>query len=132
MNIGAQVQEIIKTVARHDRSPRMVRLLMKVRLLEERGGNQSPKLVQTLLGHHSAAFTMDVYSDLWPTALDGIGERIAVTLFSGDGSKVLANEGPDSSDSELHEAQAIDMNGGPCRDRTYDQEIKSLLLYQLS
>jgi len=26
----------------------------------------------------------------------------------------------------------IDMNGGPCRDRTYDQEIKSLLLYQLS
>src|SRR5580658_3070533 len=23
-------------------------------------------------------------------------------------------------------------NGGPCRDRTYDQEIKSLLLYQLS
>ena len=45
--------------------------------------NQSPKLVQMLLGHHSAAFTMDVYSDLWPMALDGIGERIAATLFSG-------------------------------------------------
>ena len=25
-----------------------------------------------------------------------------------------------------------DLIGGPCRDRTYDQEIKSLLLYQLS
>ena len=25
-----------------------------------------------------------------------------------------------------------ELNGGPCRDRTYDQEIKSLLLYQLS
>src|ERR1019366_3758448 len=24
------------------------------------------------------------------------------------------------------------VDGGPCRDRTYDQEIKSLLLYQLS
>src|SRR5207253_7473780 len=24
------------------------------------------------------------------------------------------------------------LSGGPCRDRTYDQEIKSLLLYQLS
>ncbi len=24
------------------------------------------------------------------------------------------------------------VSGGPCRDRTYDQEIKSLLLYQLS
>jgi hypothetical protein len=28
-------------------------------------------------------------------------------------------------------AQVIE-SGGPCRDRTYDQEIKSLLLYQLS
>lgn len=52
--------------------------------------NQSPKLVQTLQWHHSAAFTMDVYSDLWPTALEGIGERVAATLFSGDGSKVVA------------------------------------------
>ena len=25
-----------------------------------------------------------------------------------------------------------EVDGGPCRDRTYDQEIKSLLLYQLS
>jgi hypothetical protein len=46
--------------------------------------------VQTLLGHHCPAFTMDVYSDLWPTALDRIGEHIAATLFSGDGSKVAA------------------------------------------
>ena len=94
--------------------------------------NQSPKLVQTLLGHHSAAFTMDVYSDLWPTALDGIGERVAATLFCGDGSKVVAaapSEGPNSPPTE---AEVIDLNGGPCRDRTYDQEIKSLLLYQLS
>ena len=26
----------------------------------------------------------------------------------------------------------VELNGGPCRDRTYDQEIKSHLLYQLS
>jgi hypothetical protein len=26
----------------------------------------------------------------------------------------------------------FDLNGGPCRDRTYDQLIKSQLLYQLS
>jgi hypothetical protein len=25
-----------------------------------------------------------------------------------------------------------ELNGGPCRDRTYDQLIKSQLLYQLS
>jgi hypothetical protein len=32
-------------------------------------------------------------------------------------------------------AQVLDctgLNGGPCRDRTYDQLIKSQLLYQLS
>ena len=73
--------------------------------------NQSPKLVQTLLGHHSAAFTMGVYSDLWPTALDGIGERSAVTLFAGDRSNVVANEGSDSLDNERPDAQVIDING---------------------
>jgi len=26
----------------------------------------------------------------------------------------------------------IDLDGGPCRDRTYDRLIKSQLLYQLS
>jgi hypothetical protein len=56
---------------------------------------------------------MDVYSDLWPTALEGIGERIAATLISGDGGKVVAaipadapNDGP---------TEVIDLNGGPCR-----------------
>jgi Phage integrase family len=86
--------------------------------------NQSPKLVQTLLGHYSAAFTMDVYSDLWPTALEGIGERIAATLFSGDGSKVVAVAPADALDGEPTDSQVIDLNGGPCRDRTYDKEIK--------
>jgi integrase len=66
-------------------------LLNAARLLDSRlRAHHSPKLVQALLGHHSAAFTMDVYSDLWPTAPEGIGERIAVALFSGDGSRVVA------------------------------------------
>ena len=90
--------------------------------------NQSPKVVQTLLGHHSAAFTMDQYSDLWPQALEGVADTAAATLFSGDGSKVVAK----SADSAKREAEVIDLNGGPCRDRTYDQLIKSQLLYQLS
>ena len=94
--------------------------------------NQSPKLVQTLLGHHGAAFTMDVYSDLWPTALAGIGERIGATLFSGDGSKVVAATPSEGADRPKPEAQVLDFDGGPCRDRTYDQLIKSQLLYQLS
>jgi hypothetical protein len=44
-------------------------------------------------------------------------------------SKEAPSEG---SDTVPTDAQVIELNGGPCRDRTYDQEIKSLLLYQLS
>jgi len=75
---------------------------------------------------------MDVYSDLWPTAFEGIGERVAATLFSGDGSKLVAVTPAGALAGDPPEAQVIDLNGGPCRDRTYDKEIKSLLLYQLS
>jgi hypothetical protein len=35
-------------------------------------------------------------------------------------------------DSEESAGNSETYDGGPCRDRTYDQEIKSLLLYQLS
>ncbi|MGO9594648.1 MAG: hypothetical protein ACLQFF_06795 [Steroidobacteraceae bacterium] len=38
MTITDQVQQIIKKAARRDRSPRMIRRLLSVKLLEERGG----------------------------------------------------------------------------------------------
>jgi integrase len=101
--------------------------------------NMSAKLVQTLLGHHSAAFTMDVYADLWPQALEGVGDSVAGKLFSGVEaarearvSNLLAKEAEIRLRDEQTIGQVIEINGGPCRDRTYDQEIKSLLLYQLS
>jgi hypothetical protein len=56
---------------------------------------------------------MDVYSDLLPTAMDGIPERVSATLFSGDGSKLVANDPIGSSDEPLGTAQVLDMNGGP-------------------
>ena len=63
-----------------------------------------------------------------PTGVRGIADTAAATLFSGDGSKVVAK----SAEPEKVEAEVSDLNGGPCRDRTYDQLIKSQLLYQLS
>jgi hypothetical protein len=62
-----------------------------------------------LIEHHSAAFTMDQYSDLWPQALEGVAETAAATLFPGDGSKVAAM----SVAPEKREAEVIDLNGGP-------------------
>ena len=61
------------------------------------------------------------------TAFEGIGERIAATLFSGDSSKVVAATPVEATDGEPSEAHVIDLNGGPCRYRTYEKEIKSAI-----
>jgi integrase len=98
-------------------------------------GSENAKTVSTLMGHATAAFTMDVYADYWPENFDGIASRVSDRLFADVdavraqvGSKLVADETPE----EIPGAQVIDLNGGPCRDRTYDQLIKSQLLYQLS
>jgi hypothetical protein len=54
--------------------------------------------VQTLMGHHSVAFTMDQYADAWPEALTNAGEKAAALLFVASGSKTVAAE-------ELEEAR---------------------------
>jgi hypothetical protein len=41
------------------------------------------------------------------TALDGIGERIAATLFSGDGSKPVAATSAEAPDGDATEAQVL-------------------------
>jgi Phage integrase family len=93
---------------------------------------ENAKLVQTLMGHHSAAFTMDVYADLWPNALDGVAARVEKALFATavdeSGSKTVASVEKKSAKS----AEPVALIGGPCANRTRDQQIKSLLLYRLS
>ncbi len=98
-------------------------------------GSETAKTVQSLMGHATASFTMDVYADFWPQNFDGIATRVSDRLFAdveavraAVGSKLVA----DARDAEIPGAEVIDLNGGPCRDRTYDQLIKSQLLYQLS
>ena len=36
----------------------------------------NPKVVQRMLGHSSAAMTLDVYADLFDTDLDAVAERL--------------------------------------------------------
>jgi integrase len=36
----------------------------------------NPKVVQRMLGHASAAMTLDVYADLFDTDLDSVAERL--------------------------------------------------------
>jgi hypothetical protein len=60
--------------------------------------------VQTLMGHHSVAFTMDQYADAWPEALSNAGEKAAQLLFSATGSKtVAATEESDASAPQVSE-----------------------------
>jgi len=101
-------------------------------------GNETAKTVQSLMGHAKASFTMDVYADYWPENFDGIAARVSDRLFadveaaraesrrraqaaagSPLGSKLVAAD----ENCEIRDAQVIDLNGGPCRDRTYDQLI---------
>lgn len=42
---------------------------------------ENAKTVQTLMGHHSVAFTMDQYADAWPEQIAGAGEAAARLLF---------------------------------------------------
>ena len=90
--------------------------------------------VSSLLGHANPQITLTTYADQWAARLDqATAVDIAGVLF---GSKMVA-EGPKASTtvlggSEESAGNSEGYDGGPCRDRTYDQEIKSLLLYQLS
>ena len=89
--------------------------------------------VSSLLGHANPQITLTTYADEWAARLDqATAIDIAGVLF---GSKMVA-EGKKALTTELDSIEesagnSDGYNGGPCRDRTYDQEIKSLLIYQL-
>ena len=51
---------------------------------------ENAKTVQTLMGHHSVAFTMDQYADAWPEAVANAGEAASALLFAASGSKTVA------------------------------------------
>jgi hypothetical protein len=92
--------------------------------------------VAAMLGHATPNVTLTVYADAWRTKAEHSAEALAGTLFGENGSSLVADAPKsqsrlEASVSELPVPKGFE-SGGPCRDRTYDQEIKSLLLYQLS
>jgi integrase len=83
--------------------------------------------VCSLLGHANPQITLTTYADEWAAKLDqNTAVDIANVLF---GSKTVAAD----EKEEIGRAQNLEKspenlgtwNGGPCRSRTYDQEIKS-------
>jgi hypothetical protein len=90
--------------------------------------------VSSFLGHANPQITLTTYADKWAARLDqDTAADIAGVLF---GSKTVAADQNAEASREADFEESIEDSktwiGGPCRSRTYDQEIKSLLLYQLS
>jgi len=77
-------------------TPHMLRHAYATALIQ---AGENAKTVQTLMGHHSVAFTMDQYADAWPEALSNAGEKAAALLFAVSGSKTVA--GGSESDSNI-------------------------------
>jgi len=67
-------------------SPHMLRHSFATALIRS---GATAKVVQTLMGHHSAAFTMDQYADVWPEDVADAGDRVAAILLPS-GSKTVA------------------------------------------
>lgn len=49
---------------------------LKVIRGRETAAGANPKVVQRMLGHASAAMTLDVYADLFESDLDGVAESV--------------------------------------------------------
>ena len=85
-------------------TPHMLRHAYATALIQS---GENAKTVQTLMGHHSVAFTMDQYAQAWPEAISNAGEKVAALLFAESGSKTVATgrEG-DASSVQVFEKMA--------------------------
>ena len=90
------------------------------------------KAVQRMLGHASAAMTLDVYADLFDDDLDAVGDAL-----SRLGSPEVVGKRGQIQILRLRERLGMplhpnDLLGGPGGARTHDPRIKSPMLCQLS
>jgi hypothetical protein len=89
------------------------------------------KSVQRMLGHASAAMTLDVYSGLFDDDLATLADRMDAAARAAAEARVgavWARPAADTSSTDKRAAQG----GGPRGDRTHNPRIKSPLLCQLS
>jgi len=87
-------------------TPHMLRHSYATALIQS---GENAKTVQTLMGHHSVAFTMDQYADAWPEALSNAGDKAAELLFAASGGKTVA----DTDKSKESVTQLSDLRAPP-------------------
>lgn len=72
----------------------------------------NPKVVQQMLGHASAAMTLDVYAGLFNADLDDVADRLdEAATFAAGVSQVCPDDGPDDGDDTVGEGGDDDDDG---------------------
>ena len=89
------------------------------------------KSVQRMLGHASAAMTLDVYSGLFDDDLTALADRMDAAARAAAEARVGAVWARPPTERSK-EAEPAGQTGGPRGDRTHNPRIKSPLLCQLS
>ncbi len=89
------------------------------------------KAVQRMLGHASAAMTLDVYSGLFDDDLGDLAARMDAAARAAAVARVGAVWAPAPA-GQPRTGKRTGQRGGPRGDRTHNPRIKSPLLCQLS
>ncbi len=84
-----------------------------------------------MLGHASAAMTLDVYSGLFDDDLTALADRMDAAARAAADARVGAVWARPPAETATKGKRA-DQHGGPRGDRTHNPRIKSPLLCQLS
>ena len=72
----------------------------------------NPKVAQQMLGHASAAMTLDVHADLFTPDLDDVADQLDEAALAAAGvSQVCPSEGSDGTIKAVHEGQDEDDDG---------------------
>jgi hypothetical protein len=91
--------------------------------------------IQRMLGHSSAAMTLDVYSDLFDDDLDAVADALDQRARNTNVGKMWANprsRTQTSLESAPTSSRSQCLYGAACQNRTDDLLITSEMLYQLS
>ena len=96
------------------------------------------KTIQNILGHSQISVTADTYAQVSPALRSEAADQINALIgpASSPASSGVGVSGGVKTTAESESSQeskdSLGKSGEPGRNRTFNQQIKSLLLYQLS
>jgi len=122
-NVAKAFKRVLKAagLALHH-SPHDLRHTFASLLLQQ---GESIQYVQRMLGHASITLTVDTYGKWLPMGNKAAVDRLDETARAEDGGNLVAEATTGLTD----DSEVVDGVGDPGRARTFNPEIKSLLLY---